>query len=261
MTRALAAGLSVLLLCGCGNLDVNPEGTLTTPLVVAPVSTASQPVVLACDRLGNLTINGEPLELPAAREDTRLGLRLVDVGELPAGWRPEHAREGGFLVTLLHKASPLAVRGLRPMDRVLALNGVPLTHAAEAQARMRDARRRVVSVSAVHPDGRRFELSAEAEDRVGESSKNHVPLVFEQRSSSLGQSFSFGPLDSVFYWRVLERHDYVWDPRQANSHYRDCFEWGALGNLVHWARERDPQTGQEKSRLRLFWLLSLGDDL
>ena len=70
--------LCAFALAGCGSLDVTVEGTLTSPLVAAPISTETQPVLLACDRLGNLTINGRPLELPAAREDTRLGLRVVD---------------------------------------------------------------------------------------------------------------------------------------------------------------------------------------
>jgi hypothetical protein len=253
--------LASLGVSGCGSLDVSPEGTLTTPLVVAPISTASEPVVLAADRLGNLTINGEPLELPSAREDTRFGVRLVDVGDLPPGWRPKHAAQGGFLVTLLHKASPLAVRGLRPLDRVVSLNGENLTDVATAQARLRDARRREVRLDGIHPDGRAFTIEAEASERVAESNKSHVPLLFEQRSSSMGNAFAFGPLDTVFYWRAHKRHAYVWDPKQGHSQYRECFEWGLLANVFVYERERDPLTGKEKSRVRFLWLLELGDDL
>ena len=58
--------LCAFALAGCGSLDVTVAGTLTSPLVAAPISTETQPVLLACDRLGNLTINGRPLELSAA---------------------------------------------------------------------------------------------------------------------------------------------------------------------------------------------------
>ncbi|HBP23327.1 MAG TPA: hypothetical protein DEA08_36815 [Planctomycetes bacterium] len=252
--------LCAFALAGCGSLDVTVAGTLTSPLVAAPISTETQPVLLACDRLGNLTINGRPLELSAAREDTRFGLRLVDARELPRPWRPAYA-EGGFLVTGLHKASPLAVAGLRPLDCVLGFNGEPVTDAASLQARLRDARRREVYLEGRRPDGEAFELAALAEDRVGESSKNHVPFLFEQRSSATGDAFAFGPLDTLFFWRTWKAHEYVADPRSGHSRYRECFQWGALANLLEWQRERDPLTGDERSRLRLFWFLEFGDDL
>ena len=252
--------LCAFALAGCGSLDVTVEGTLTSPLVAAPISTETQPVLLACDRLGNLTINGRPLELPAAREDTRFGLRLVDARELPRLWRPGYA-EGGFLVTGLHKASPLAVAGLRPLDCVQTINGEAIPDAATLQASLRDARRREVRLEGRRPSGEAFSLAAFAEERVGESSKKHVPFLFEQRSSATGDAFAFGPLDTLFFWRTYKEHAYVADARRAHSRYRECFQWGALANLIEWQRERDPQTGDERSRLRLFWLLSFGDDL
>lgn len=257
----VAALLLAALLSGCGSLDVNPSGTLTTPIVAAPISTDCHPVLLAADRLGNLTINGQALDLPSAREDTRLGLRLVDVSDLPPGWRPRHASGGGFLVTLLHKASPLAIAGLRPLDRVVTLNGEPLRNAQTLEKRLRNARRREVVLDVVRFDGQRFRMTAEADERVAESTRSYVPLLFDQRDSSTGTAFGFGPFEVLFYWRSARRHQYVPAPSLANSQYHECFEWGLLGNAFKYQRERDPMTGEVRSRFRLLWLFGIGDEL
>jgi hypothetical protein len=252
--------LGASALTGCGSLDVTPEGTLASPILVAAV-TSEDEVVLACDQAGNLTVNGQALDLPIVREDARLGLRLVDASWLPAVWRPPHAKDGGFLVTRLHKASPLALRGLRPLDRIVSLNGKPLGRVETLTQRLRDSRRLEIRLSALHPDGREFTLEAEADERVGASTQVHVPFLFERRRSSLGEAFACGPLDTLFHWRTRRTHTYVADPLQGHSQYSEHFEWGALANLLGYRRQRDPLTGEEKNQFTLFWILSFGDDL
>lgn len=43
--------------------------------------------------------------------------------------------------------------------------------------------------------------------------------------------------------------------------YVERTEWGLLMNLFYYQGERDPLSGAERGRFRLFWLLSFGDDL
>jgi hypothetical protein len=262
LNRALVAiAVSIAAaLTGCGSLDVTPEGILASPIAVAAVSTDDR-VVLTCDHLGNLTVNGRALELPSVREDARLGLRLADVTWLPPVWRPKHAKRGGYLVTRLHKASPLALRGLRPLDLVTKLNGEPLEEVEVLTRRLRDSRRREVLLEGLHPDGREFSIRARADERVGASTQVHVPFVFERRHSSLGEAFACGPLDTLFHWRSRRNHTYVDDSSQGHSQYSEDFEWGALANLLGYRRRRDPLSGEEKIQFTVFWVLSFGDDL
>lgn len=249
-----------MALTGCGSLDVTPEGILASPIAVAAI-TSEDEVVLACDHLGNLTVNGQALDLPGVREDARLGFRLVDTTWLPPVWRPAHAKEGGYLVTRLHKASPLALRGLRPLDLVLELNGEALGEVESLVQRLRDSRRQEVSLTGRHPDGRSFAITARGDERVGASTNVHVPFVFERRESSLGKAFACGPLDVFFHWRARRNHTYVVDPSQGHSQYSEDFEWGALANLLAYRRRRDPLSGDERSEFTLFWVFSFGDDL
>ncbi|MBL4846282.1 MAG: hypothetical protein JKY65_12205 [Planctomycetes bacterium] len=262
MKRSIGSAviLGVSVLTGCGSLDVSPEGTLASPIVVAAV-TSEDEVVLTCDQTGNLTVNGQALDLPVVREDARLGLRLVDASWLPAVWRPPHALDGGFLVTRLHKASPLALRGLRPLDRILSLNGKPLGKVEAVAQRLRDSRRLSIRLTALHPDGREFTVEAKADERVGASTKIHIPLLFERRRSSLGEAFACGPLDVFFHWRTRRTHTYVADHLQGHSQYRENFEWGALANMIGYRRQRDPLTGAEKNQVTVFWVFRFGDDL
>lgn len=262
MNRALVAIALMIApaLTGCGSLDVTPEGILASPIAVAATSSEDR-VVLTCDHLGNLTVNGQALELPHVREDARLGLRLADVTWLPPVWRPGHAKRGGYLVTRLHKASPLALRGLRPLDLVTKLNGEPLGEVEVLTRRLRDNRRREVRLEGRHPDGRSFSISARADERVGASTQIHVPFVFERRHSSLGESFACGPFDSLFHWRSRRNHTYVADASQGHSQYSEAFEWGALTNFLGYRRRRDPLSGEEKSQFTLFWVFTFGDDL
>lgn len=256
MTRALL--LLPLLFAGCGSLDVSLPGRLGTPLLVR--ETADGPLVWACDRLGNLTLNGRVLHLSTRSELARFGVTVVDAGELPPAWRPAHVPEGGLLVSGLDKGSPLALAGLRPLDRVDAVGGARVTTPDALVRALSVEPGQAVEVAITHPDGAGATLTAEAVDGPRDAQTIRVPFLFERRRGSAGGSFGFGPLDTLFYWRDAATHAYDPDPQRGHSRYGQRFEWGALGNLILWERAVLP-SGETRARLRLLWLLSLGDDV
>lgn len=261
------------LAAGCGSLEVGLPGRLGTPAIVRE-SGPGGPLVWACDQLGNLTLNGRPLHLPTRSEGKRFGITVVDAGALPPAWRPDHAQDGGLLVTGLDKGSPFAIVGLRPLDRIVAVDGKPVATPDELVGALSVEPDAPVNLSAVDPDGdpvwperRRPHgaqgepvLEARAADGPRDSQVFRAPLLFERRLSSAGGSFGFGPLDSLFYWRAASMHGYDADPDTGHSTYTRRFEWGALLNLVLWERAVLPN-GEERSRLRLFWFLGFGDDV
>lgn len=272
--RRLAPFLLLLPLAGCGSLEVGLPGRLGTPAIVRE-SGPGGPLVWTCDREGTLTLNGRPLDLPSASESKRFGLTVVDAGALPPAWRPDHVAGGGLLVTALDKGSPLAIAGLRPLDRIDAVDGKPVRTPDQVVLALSVGPGVEVSVAAVDPERRPVQpgrrqlahsnpqldyVTAEAADSPRDSQVFRAPLLFERRLSSGGGSFGFGPLDSLFYWRAASIHAYDADPDTGHSTYTRRFEWGALLNLVLWERAVLP-SGEERSRLRLFWLLSFGDDV
>jgi len=248
-------------LAGCGSLGVSLHGDLQTPLLEPVCSTEAAPVVLAFDPRGNLTVNGQVLELPRRRERRRLGVGVVDVGPLPAIWRPAHAADGGILVASLQKASPLAIAGLRPFDRVRSVNGEQVSDVKSFVARIDVDEGTTLRLEVVKPDGREETLEAEAGDLVGDSSQVHVPFLFERRSSPTGHALGFAPFDALFYYRTLTEHTYVEEAEVGHTQYNDRFEWGVLGNLLLYESVLDSRSGEQRSRFRLFWLFSFGDDL
>lgn len=262
MPRALPLLALVLLpLCGCGSLNVSLQGTIRSPLTEPTCSSEERPVVLAFDRLGNLTVNGQVLDLPATREGERLGVRVVDVGAAPPPFRPKHAAEGGLLVASLEKGSPLAIAGLRPFDRIDTAGERP-TGGLEALHRYLSAREgTALALGVTHPDGSEGVVRAVVGERIGEAGKVSVPLLFDYRDSPTGTALGLAPLDALFYVRSEVDHDYTLEGQVGHSEYRARFEWGALANLILWESSEDLRTGKRKSRLRLLWFLSFGDDV
>lgn len=258
MIRALSLSLLLLPLSACGSLDVSLPGRLGTPLLVR--ERPDGPLVWACDRLGNLTLNGRVLHLPTRAELARFGVTVVDTRPLPPAWRPDHVPAGGLLVTGLDTGSPLALAGLRPLDRIDAVDGQPVAHPEELVAALSVPPGQAVQLALAHPDGALATLTAEAVDGPRDAQTIRVPLLFERRHGSAGGAFGFGPLDALFYWRAAATHTWDADPDCGHSRYGERFEWGALANLILWERATLPD-GQTRSRLRLLWLLSFGDDV
>lgn len=256
------------LLQGCGSLDVGLPGNLPGP-VISPAALGGDGA-LAVDRLGNLTLNGRVLDLPRGAERVRWGLSAVDAGALPPVWRPPHAEDGGVLIAGLAAASPLAMAGLRPLDRVLTLDDAAPEGPRELCARLAAAER--VRLEVRSPDGARRRVEAEAaEDGVEDNERFYVPYLFERQASAAGESFGFGPLDLVLWFRALvERRveaapDFDGWGRQVQrlaardpSRYVDRLDWGVLGNLVRWTRVTDGD--EERWQLTLLWFIDLGDD-
>lgn len=260
-TRSLLLPLALLSLIGsgCGTLDVAPGGTIRSVIVEPSCSTEDMPVVMTFNRLGNLTLNGRSLDLPSAAEDRYYGLTVVDGAQLPALWRPAHLQPGGVVVALLRKASPLALAGLRPFDRIRTVNTTPVTSPQQFIDILRGPLERTLTLEVTRHDGSEHRFDVRASGRVDEDNKNHVPFLFEHHDSTVGHSFGLGPLDLLFYYRVRTEHRYVASRARGHTAYLERFEWGALGNAILYERERDMATGDEKSRVRLLWLLSLGD--
>jgi len=253
--------IAALLLSGCGQLEVRLPGALRGPALEAVGSHGDEPLILAFDRLGHLTLNGGALELPQARERIHFGLGVVDAGALPPPWRPAHARDGGLLVASLEKASPLAVAGLRLFDRIDAVDGEPAGAPGELARRLATADPETpLTLDVVRPGGEPARVSARAAERVGDDQRISLPLLFELRSSTTGQAVGTGPLDLLFRVRSRLEHRYVVDPAQGLSVYEERFGWDFLGGLLGWESLTDPATGEGRSRLRLLWI-PIGDDL
>lgn len=253
--------LAALVLSGCGQLEVRLPGAVRGPALDAVGSHGDEPLVLAFDRLGHLTLNGQALELPQARERVRFGIGVVDAGALPPPWRPAHARDGGLLVASLEKASPLAVAGLRPFDRIAELDDEPVGTPAELARRLGDTEPGAeVRLGVVRASGEPAALVAAATERVGDDQRIWVPLLFELRSSATGKAFGAGPFDLLFRSRSRLEHRYVLEGDRGHSLYEERFGWDVLGGLLGWESLTDPVTGEGRSALRLFWI-PLGDDL
>lgn len=246
------------LAAGCAELDVALPGRLRPGLLEAVASGADEPAVLALDRLGNLTLNGQTLDLPVAAERRRFGVSLLDLGPLPPAWRPRHAPGGGVMVGLLAKASPLAVVGLRPLDLVRAVNGVAVASPDDVVAALGVEQGEQVRVEALRPDGTTATFEVSAGKPVDDVERFFTPFLFERGTSATGDSFSVGPFDLLFWW--CDRLEHAYASGVDPSVYLRRFTWGCLGNLVYYERVRDVRTREERSVVRLFFI-PFGDDL
>jgi hypothetical protein len=248
-----------LLAAGCADLDVAMPGRLRPGLLEAAASASDEPAILALDRLGNLTLNGQTLDLPTAAERRRFGVSVIDLGPLPPAWRPTHAPEGGVMVGLLAKASPLAVAGLRPLDLVRAINGAPVTSPDDVVAALDVPQGEQVRVEVTRPDGATATFEVSAGKPVDDVERFFTPFLFERGTSATGDAFSFGPFDAVFWWCDRLEHAYAGGAGDPSAYLRR-FTWGCLGNLVRYERVRDVLTGEERSVVRIFFI-PFGDDL
>jgi hypothetical protein len=256
---SVGAALATIGLAGCGDLDVTLDGPVPTPVVLAPVSTMTTPVVLAFDPLGLLTLNGRAIDLPHAVERRRFGLSVVDAGALPRVWRPSHAAEGGILVGSLPKASPLAIAGLRPFDRLVSVGSVPVVTVDDAVGPLEHVDE--VTLAVVRPDGTPATIAAHAaEGGVEDAERFTAPFLFEHRRSSVGVAFGFGPLDSLFWWNDIVAHVPTTHGRLGCSAYEARSAWGILCNIIRVQHRAAIEGGARTTRVTLFGLIDLGGD-
>lgn len=280
---AAALAFALLVLPACGNLQVQESGG---------VDPGEQPLPgglpMTFDRIGDARIALRRVELPKGREVARFGLTVVDATPLHR-LVPPHVAEHRVVVSSLERSSPFAAAGLRPFDVVVALDGQPVQTIADLVPRLAakepgDQARLTV----VRPDGSQADVSAEASEQVLASGGFKLPLLLERQTSGTGSALGVGPLDMLFYYRSALEHWAIPPPtrpeeapptspfppvaapaaspdagraKASRSRFARRFEWGALLNLFLYESEVDLQTGEERSRFRLFWLLSFGDDL
>ncbi|MCW8141358.1 MAG: PDZ domain-containing protein [Planctomycetota bacterium] len=276
MTRpraAPAAALALLALAGCGNLQVQESGAVDPGRQPLPGG-----LPMSFDRLGDVRIAERRIDLPKRREVERFGLTVVDVTSLHR-LAPPHLLEHRLVVSSIERPSPLAAAGLRPFDAVTALDGRPVESLDDLVTRLGAKEPgEAARLSVVRPGGQTAEVTAEAAERVTRSGGFRVPLLVERQSSGAGHALGLGPLDALFYYRSALEHWAV--PRGApapdaspfppvdqelaiasRSRFGRRFEWGALLNMFLWESDVDLQTGEERGRFRLFWVLSFGDEL
>lgn len=278
MTRP-RAGLTLalaLLAAGCGNLQTQENGAVDPGRQALPGG-----LPMTFDRLGDARVAERRVELPKGRELVRFGLTVVDVGPMHR-LVPAHVTELRVMVSSLERASPLAIAGLRPFDVIAAIDGQPVTTIDDAVSRLSAKEEGdEVRLTVVRPGGESAEITAEAAERVLQTGGFWLPFLAERQASGSGHALGLGPIDSLFYYRSAVDHWAVpeqprpasADPaspfppveaelnRASRSRYSRRFEWGTLLNLFFYESEVDLQTGEERSRFRLFWILSFGDDI
>lgn len=270
-TLALLAALA-----GCGNLQTQERGAVDPGQRALPGG-----LPMSFDRLGEARVGDRRVELPHGREVVRFGLTVVDVGPMRR-FVPAHVQGHRIVVSSLEAASPLAAAGLRPFDVVTAIDGAPVTTVDDVISRLSAKEEgEEARLSIIRPDGAPAEVRAAAAERVLEGGGFWVPLLVERQSSGSGHALGLGPLDGLFYYRSVVDHwavppaaatgaDDAGAPfppveraldRESRSRYSRRFEWGALLNIFFYESEVDLQTGEERGRFRLFWVLSFGDDM
>ncbi len=234
-----------LALTGCGSLGVGLGGYLPGARIkLAPGRS------IEVSSLGTPKLNGKRLRLPEASEVDRFGVSFIDLGQLPAAWRPKHAEQGGTVVASIYRASPLAVAGLRPFDLIVSIDGAKV-HSPQAAA---DALRKVplgqvTELTVVHRDGQRKELSATARTELNEGAEWHLPFSYTSASNQHETALSIGPLDGLF-WYADTLQTQTW------TYYRRV-RWGTLLNLIHWQSVTNQSTGDVERTLRLLWIIPI----
>lgn len=221
----IVAPLLLTVLSGCrafDRFDDRIARSLTMPNLELRVDDAEPWAELGLDELGRVTLDDHPLDLPRAQEDVRLGIHLVNLDGLPVQWRPDHAKDGGVMVTWLAEESPLAVAGLRPFDVI-----------DECEPYTINTPEDFLNVAADKADGRTLRMMVR-----GPAGKRQVQcdLVGPYRESS---SWSF-----PFLWYGLRspNHVIVSCPILFTDEFHTKLEYDATGlpNYVTYIRKHDP---------------------
>jgi hypothetical protein len=269
--------LLLLLLSGCVQLDVALEGGVDPGLQPLPGG-----LPMTFDRVGVPLVGYHAAHLPRAEALRRFGVTLVDARPLGA-MAPDNARAHPIVVAALERGSPLAHKGVRPFDAIAAIDSKPATELADVAARLAGAAPGdVLALAIVRPGGEALTVEVEASEHALEYDQTKLPLLFEHQGSSGGWSLGLGPLDLLLGARHAVEHWAAPPPasalprpgappgppeppalgevRESRSRFRDRVQWGVLWGLVGWERETELPAGETRSRLRLFWLFTAGDD-
>ncbi len=252
--------LPSICLAGCISFKIDLSGPVPSrPLPLGGGDGREPWGALACDQLGNLQLNGQPLQLPAARENQRLGIQLVDSSLLPEAWRPQHAKKGGLMVTALERASPLAIEGLRPFDVLKILNGVPIADLDQFMAAVQKIKAgEELSLEAATPRGAKF-IRASMRSALADETEVSIPLLAQYHRSQTSFGLGFGPGLITFAEWYQDSKGESGDGKTLFPVYLESREWSFLYDLIETKRSKNLETGQVKGSWRLFWLFKLGE--
>jgi len=266
LSTILALSIFSSLLCGCGSLELGLSGHLPGSRVELAKGRH-----LEFSKLGTQKLNGRRLRLPQADESTRFGVSFVDAGSLPASWRPKHATEGGILVAAIYRASPLAVAGMRPFDRVISIDGQAIT---DVQAAV-DALSAIpldlpVTLELIGLDGQEKQVVATAYTELNETTETELPLL-SYEANQHESALSLGPYSGLFWYSsTLQTKEsalklgpfsgLALSSRTLQTKtwtYHERFRWGTLFNLIRWSSVRVKGSDQTKRQLRLLWFIPI----
>lgn len=252
--------LPFLCLTGCISFKIDLSGPVPSRPWPLGGDNGREPWgALACDELGNLQLNGQPLQLPAARENQRLGIQLLDISLLPLAWRPQHAKEGGLMVTGLERVSPLAIEGLRPFDVLKTLNGIPLADLDQFMAAVQKIKAgEELSLEAATPRGAKA-IKAGVRSALADKTEVSIPPLAQYHRSQTSLGFGFGPgLITFAEWYQDSKGD-SGEGKTIFPVYLENREWSFLYDLIEIKHSKNLETGQVKGSWRLFWLLQFGE--
>lgn len=279
MRRAGSFIIIGLLLAGCGNFEVGLEGGVDPGQQLLPGG-----VGMTFDRTGTPLVGWRAAHLPRGQAWARFGVALVDAAPLgllvPSHIAAVTTGAPRIVVAALERASPLAHAGVRPFDVLTKVDGRPAGPLAEVVARLAGAEpETTVTLEVRRPDGSLLAVEAAAQDPALSASAFRIPLLFERRASSSGAAIGFGPLDVLFHSRDAVEHHAVPPPRPprpeegkppapprpeahaSRSRFVERSTWGMLFDLVRRDSVTELPGGEPRSAVRIFWLISLGDDL
>lgn len=274
--------LGALLLSGCGFRNVYIDGHIKRQV---------SPWHLNFDDNGHAFVGRERLFLNEVREYRYFGVTILDLRELPKDWLGGHSN-ARFVVSHLEKASPLAVAGLRPYDRILKINGKKALLSRLKKA-FKDPQR--IELEAQRPSGRVISVIT-ARSNLGNEGRVQV-FDFDIRHGNAGTQHSFGPFSILWHWRktvLIEEPDtelemelaaklsdlhkqrrqgkaspvlsalrqkIIEKENKVDIHYYHREDLGFLLNLFLYQEQVNVSTQESKSRVRLFWFFSFGDTI
>lgn len=151
--------------------------------------------LLQLNGLGEAQVGDQRLYLPRAAELERYGVVIVDVSAVPAEWRPEHLSDGGLAVAALYKASPLAIAGLRKLDRVLTINERPARIGGLSQILERYDHLRL---EVKRPSGEVAQVEARAGGSIHNEDERYIAGLFQYRSTTAESELTVAPLGGLF---------------------------------------------------------------
>jgi hypothetical protein len=269
MTTRPLATLALLALLAAGGCAIDTEEV--DDQSYASYGERSGRPWYSIDGQGNLLVDGHVLTLPTARENRRFGATFVDVTPLARPLRPLTAPDGGIVVAAIRSDSPLVRVGMRPFERIVAIDGqavaslgslVQTLESAPEGSQLKFTVRKHARYVGHHgedikqiPRGSDETLTriVEVGGELDSGRQVWLPWVFEYVNHSDESEFTVGPFDVLFY--TFNKHDLERDDTT------DRFEWGALFNLIVYRSKSlvdpDGNVREPQRTVRLFYFFTI----